>query len=521
MHIHDNKLVVFRTRDPSRYAAIPRCAVVGEQNGVYEMAMRWGMEEALVARNLGLKRMPSPILAQYEWPGRFKPFDHQKDTASFLTLHRRAFCLNEMGLGKTLSALWAADYLMKKKFVTRVLIVSPLSIMHSAWMNDLRSSIIHRTAAVAHHTDADRRREIIRGDYEFVIINYDGLAIVLDDIKKYGNFDLVIADEANALKSPQTARWKTFKAMLKPDTWLWLMTGSPAAQSPEDAYGLAKLVCPDRVPVFFSGWRDKVMVKTSMYKWVPKREAKTMVFDVLQPAIRYTKKECLDLPPVVTVMRDVPLTVQQEKYYRLIKEKAFFAASGTTVTAVNAAATLNKLLQVSAGGSYTDDGDAIVFDCTPRLKVLSEIIEGTDRKVIVFVPFRHSIQTVVEYLLKEGVSADQIHGDVSVNERKRIIDAFQTTDAPHVLVVQPQTGSHGITLTAADTVVYWGPVTSVDTYIQGMARADRIGQTSDKVTIIHLQGSHVERKLFTALQQRQDLHTSTMDLYEDEMRNTL
>ena len=108
MQIIDNKAVVFKTRNPGKYSVIPKSRVVGEvENGIYEVAVYWGLDEARVLRNLGVKKIPSPIVARYDWPGRYKPFSHQVETASFLTLHRRAFVFNDPGTGKTMSALWA------------------------------------------------------------------------------------------------------------------------------------------------------------------------------------------------------------------------------------------------------------------------------------------------------------------------------------------------------------------------------------------------------------------------------
>jgi len=85
-----------------------------------------------------------------------------------------------------------------------------------------------------------------------------------------------------------------------------------------------------------------------------------------------------------------------------------------------------------------------------------------------------------------------------------------------VLVIQPQAASHGVTLTAADTVVFWSPVTSVETYLQCIARVDRVGQ-KNKMTVIHLEGSEVERRMYSLLQGKVDLHEKLVDLYRDEM----
>ena len=517
MQIIENKALVFRTRDPDKYSIIPRSKVIGEQNGVYEMAVFWGLDETRVLRNLGVKDITSPITARYDWPGRHKPFAHQIETASFLTLNPKAFVFNDPGTGKTLSALWAADYLMRLKKVRRCLILCPLSIMHDAWMSGISNSIINRSAIVAHHAQASRRIEMVQGDYEFVIVNYDGLNLIADEVAIDGRFDLIIVDEANAYKNAGTKRWKSLNKIVRHDSMLWMMTGTPSAQSPMDAYGLAKLVNPTNVPKFATAWRDKVMKKLTQFKWVPKSGAAEAVFNALQPAIRFTKEECTDLPPVLTETREIPLTPQQVKYYKLLKERMVMQASGETITAVNAAAGVSKLLQISAGAAYTDAHEVVEFDCAPRLNVLLEVLEETNRKVIVFAPFRHSIETIHQHLLKHNIGAEVIHGDVSVNKRTDIFKRFQTEPNPRILVIQPQSASHGVTLTAADTVVFYGPVMSVETYLQCIARADRIGQTGTNVTVIHLQGSDIEKRMFAQLEKRVEGHDILLNLYKEEI----
>jgi SNF2 family DNA or RNA helicase len=516
MQIIENKALLFRTRHPEKYEVIPKHKIVQYYpNGVYDIVVKWGLDEVRVLKNLGVKNVPSPITARYDWPGRFKPMSHQIETAAFLTLNRRAFVFSEPGTGKTLSSLWAADYLMRSKQVRRCLVLCPISIMHSAWMQDLQNSIIHRSAIVAHHQQATRRIEMVQGDYEFVITNYDGLNLIADEINNDGRFDLIIADEANAYKNVSTKRWKSLQKILRPDVMLWMMTGTPASQSPLDAYGLAKLVNPTGVPKFYTAWRDATMNKVSMFKWAPKFDAQNKVHEALQPAIRFTKAQCLDLPPVITETRDVPLTPQQKKYYNMLKEQMLVKAAGETITAVNAAAEVNKLLQISAGAAYTDNAEVVEFDCTPRLSVLMEALEETDRKVLVFAPYRHSIDTIAAHLQQNQVECALIHGDVSPAKRTKIFKQFQEETNPRVLVIQPQAAAHGVTLTAADTVIFWGPVMSTETYIQCCARSDRKGQDSDKVTVIHIQGSDIERKMFKRLAERVEDNNLLVKLYEE------
>ena len=519
MQIVEDKALLFKTRNPEKYNIIPKHKVVAEYDDGCEIAVYWGLDEVRVLRNLGVKNVPSPITKRYNWPGKYKPMAHQIETAAFLTLYRRAFCFNEPGTGKTLSALWAADYLMSIGKVRRVLILCPLSIMHSAWLGDLNNSIIHRSAVVAHHAQASRRIEMVQENYEFVIANYDGLNLIANEIIADGRFDLIIVDEANAYKTHTTRRWKALKAILRPETNLWMMTGTPAAQSPVDAYGLAKLVNPDGVPHFFTAWRDKVMYKITMYKWVPKKEARDLVHEALQPAIRFTKEQCLDLPPVITVTREVPLTPQQAKYYNLLKDQMLIQAAGETISAVNAGVAINKLLQISCGAAYTDDKEVVEFDSAPRLAVLDEILQETSRKVIIFALFRSTITTILDYLHKKGYTAECIHGDIPATKRSDIIRRFQHEPNPHFLVMQPQATAHGITLTAADTVVFYGPLMSVEQYIQCIARSDRKGQDSDKVTVVHIEGSPIEKKLFKALSARVDDHTLLTQMFDTEIKS--
>ena len=235
------------------------------------------------------EKVPSPMRRDYDYPGIFKPYDHQRTTAEYLSLRRRAFCFNEAGTGKTSAAIWAADYLMKLGLVRRVLVICPVSIMYSAWQRDIFNTAMHRTCGVA-YGDATKRKKIIEEGYDFTIINYDGIGVVHDVIQS-ANFDLIIVDEANAYKNTTTKRWKLLTKIIMPSTWVWMMTGTPASQSPIDAFGLARMISPQRVPRFSTAWRDKVMYQISRFKWVPKRTATDDVYFALQPAIRYTKKE--------------------------------------------------------------------------------------------------------------------------------------------------------------------------------------------------------------------------------------
>jgi SNF2 family DNA or RNA helicase len=459
-------------------------------------------------------------LEEYNWPRPpgFQPFEHQKITAEFLVSNRKAFCFNEQGTGKTASVIWAVDYLMHLGVIQRVLVVCPLSIMKASWQADLFKFALHRTVAVAHGS-RDKRKQIVEGMAEFVIINFDGVSIVKNEIVN-GGFDLVVIDEASAYKNAQTDRWKTMRDITKHVKGLWMLTGTPAAQSPVDAYGLAKLVNPKGVPIFFGQFRDMVMNKLTMYKWIPKPNAINVVHKVLQPAIRFEKSQCLDLPPVTFIDRDAPMTAQQNTFYKKLKADMLIEAAGEEVSAVNAATKINKLLQIACGSVYTDTGEVVDFDVSNRLGAVQEVIEESSHKVLVFVPFTHSIDLLERYLTKNGITCEIINGKVTVNKRSDIVKRFQEQPTTKVLIIQPQAASHGLTLTAANTVIWYAPVTSVETYLQANARIDRPGQKNN-MTVVHIKGSPIESKLYSMLKNNIDNHEKIIDLYREEFEGDL
>ena len=198
MQIIRDTAVLLNLRNPKRVTTvIPN----SKELSMNKVVVKWGIDEAHTLKNLNIN-VPSPISKRYKWTGQYKPYEHQKKTSEFLTMNKRAFCFNEQGTGKTASAIWAADYLMTQKQIRRVLVVCPLSIMDSAWRADLFSFAMHRSVDIA-YGNKKKRADIINNGAEFVIINYDGVEIVKDEIAN-GGFDCIVVDEATHYKNAQT-----------------------------------------------------------------------------------------------------------------------------------------------------------------------------------------------------------------------------------------------------------------------------------------------------------------------------
>lgn len=473
-----------------------------------------GSDETALLRNMGVI-VPAPILHTYRWPGRFAPMAHQKETAAFLTLIRRGFVLSDMGVGKTASALWALDYLLRVRAIRRVLVVCPLSVM-GVWINECFAVTPHRTIITVHGTK-EKRRGLLAHGTEICVINHDGIMTVADEIRA-GGFDLVIVDEASAYRNASTRRYKLLRSVLDPSTRLWLLTGTPTPQAPTDAWALSRLVNRDLVPSSMKRFRESTMLQVSTHKWIAKRDAKETVWAALQPAIRHAKEDCLDLPPVVYTERHCELTDDQKLAFEKMKKTLRIQArSGEVVTAANAAVRLVKLLQILAGAVRGENGSLLTLEAHGRLKALDEVIEEAGHKVVVFVPFRAVMEQVAAHVRKRW-SCEVVHGDVSQTERNRIFTAFQKSEHPRVLIAHPKVASHGLTFTAADTTVWYSPLFQTELYQQANERMNRPGQLNHML-IVHIIAHKMEQTIYEALKAHQrlqdtilQLHTNTFDM---------
>lgn len=480
----------------------------------HNLAVRHGLEEVKVLRNLGVMA-PSPILHYYDWPGKYKPFAHQYETAAFLTLNRRAFVLSEMGTSKTASVLWATDYLMNEGHVKKVLVVSPLSTLRRVWLDELFAVLMHRRVAVLHGS-RQNRLDLLAKDFDFYIINHDGLAIIADEVRKRMDIDMVIVDEASAYRNSQTNRFKVLTTTLRADQRLVLMTGTPCPNAPTDAWALARIVNPGKVPRYFGQFQRMTMMQVSQYKWIPKPEAYTIAFEAMHPAIRHRKKDCIDLPPVMVEKRECGVTKEQAKAYRDMKN--YFAAEtgGAEVTAVNAADKIGKLRQILCGSvKDPDTGKYHDLDHAPRLETLLECIEEASAKVVVVVPFK-GITLTLEKEVAPHYSCAVLNGDVTVARRDHIIKQFKNEKDPHVLIVHPKVAAHGLNLTEADMIVFYAPIYSNDEYQQVMERINRAGQVN-KMTIIKIGASELEWDIYRLLEGKRMTQENILSLYENEL----
>lgn len=457
-------------------------------------------------------------ISAYAWPafqGR-KPFIHQKHTVKFLLDNRRAFVLNDMGTGKTLAALWACDILFCAKKIRKVLIISPLSTMRSVWFNEIMLNLPHRKPAIA-HGNRQLRVGLIRSPIpEFTIINHDGIKSVEDEIISE-NYDIIIIDELTAYKSHSSERSKCMERIAKSAKAVWGMTGEITPNSPLEAFFPCKIVNPSNkfLPKYYTQFRDACMQKINEMVYVPKPIAPQIVAMCAQPAIRFTRDQCLDLPDTMYQQMEVPLTPLQAQHYEAMRKGALLETESGNVSAVNAAVLLNKLLQISAGAVKNDVGDVITIGCENRVDQLEEVFKETpQKKLVVFATYRATIEMLTREMEKRGYKVRAIHGDVSQNLRASYIAEFQQGPL-EILILQPQSSAHGITLTAASTIVWFSLIPSNELFQQGNARIVRAGQTR-KTLIVMFATTKAEKHIARILQTKGDMSREVLRLFNDQ-----
>jgi SNF2 family DNA or RNA helicase len=511
--LKDKKALVFKLRDPKKITTVIPTAKIVINKGEKLVAVPHRPDEVRVLRNLGFE-VPDPMPLYYGWPGRFQPFQAQIETANFMAMHDRMFCLNSMGLGKTVTSLWGYDYLKSCKQVQKVLVVCPLSTMERTWADAAFNAFPHLDVAVLYGS-REKRLKLLKQDVDVYIVNADGIKIIKDALAKRPDINLIIVDEIAMFRNAATERWKTLNEICNKQTQrkVWGLTGMPTPNLPTDAWAQCRIICPENpdVPKYFSRFRDMVMRQVSQFKWEPKPDALDTVKKCMQPAIRFALDDCTDLPEQIFSTRDVELTTEQRDAYNAMVKKLRAEYAGGQILAVNEAVKANKLIQIACGVAYGSSGENVVIPAKPRLDVLKEIIEESEGKVIVFVPLTGALEHVVKEVQAAGWTVAAVHGETPKNQRDDIFSNFQKTSDPHVLVANPGTMSHGLTLTAATTIVWFAPIHSNDIYQQANARVRRPGQTRTTV-IVNIAACEIERKIYARLKAKQTVQGILLDM---------
>jgi len=438
-----------------------------------------------------------PAVTRYDYVGG-KPFEVQKRTVELLTQNPRAYVLNSFGTGKTKSALWSFDFLRSQNLAKRMLVVAPLSTLRFTWAREAFATVPHLSVNVLHGAGgAAKRLKLLAEPVDVYVINPDGLGVIIEEVIKRTDIDVICIDELATFRN-RTIRTAHLKRIAQSKTIVWGMTGAPTPNHPTDVYHQSKIITPRTCPMSFVRFRDETMVKVGDFRWVPRPDATEKAMQVLRPHVRYTLDDVTELPTYVSQYTEVPLSELQATVYKEIKQHCYAMTKNKEITTSNAAVAMIKLLQVSMGWVYGSDGTVIDLDGTPRLEALRDLIEAGDHKVLVFVPYKHALAGVYKFLTDAGIESAVVSGDTSARDRGEIFNLFQNTVKYKALIAHPAVASHGLTLTAANTVVWFGPITSLELYDQANARIRRVGQAQHQL-FVHMHSTPIEKYVYRLL----------------------
>jgi len=422
--------------------------------------------------------------------------------STFLIFRRNGCVFASGNTGKTLSVLWAFDYLRQQGLARKMLIVSPLSTLERTWADEVFRHFPHLTTAVLYGTK-ERRLKLLKEDVDIFLVNHDGIKVIEKELVGRTDIDTICVDEIASFRNGTSGRWKSLRKICDGRDRVWGLTGTPTPNLPTDAWAQVRLIAPERVPPYFGKFRDSVMRQMGPFKWLPREGATEIVAEAMQPAVRFTRDECVDLPPCIYQDRQGGMTPEQAAAYKNMAAKLKMEFESQQVTAVNEAVKMQKLIQIACGVVYDSSGNDVILPNDPRIAVVREVIEEAGSKVIVFVPFKGVLRHVAAQLA-EDYTVEMISGDTSPAERAKIFGAFQRTKNPHVLVAQPAAMSHGLTLTEASTIIWYAPVTSNEVYQQANARITRPGQKHTQF-IVNIEATEVERRIYNRLKNKQSM----------------
>jgi SNF2 family DNA or RNA helicase len=473
-----------------------------------------GRAEAKLARNLGVP-VPSPILTRFSWCG-LKPWEVQRSTAALLTESARAYVLSELGTGKTLASIFAAEYLRQHGEVKRILVCAPLSTLTPVWEKELFLARPQAQTRVLHHHKREQRLKWLGEDAEWYIVNHHGLPLLQKELIAR-KFDLFIIDELATFRTKSTELWKAANALIQSGIpYVWGMTGSPRPKAPTDTWAQMQLLTPHRTTSTLTRFREQTMIQMSQFKWVERVGANEVVYTSMQPSVRYALDDVQELPPVVTMDHKVPMEPEAQRAYKLMFDKLRLMSAKGEITAANEGVLQNKLLQVACGFMYTDNKQVYTLPNRPRMEALRDFCAASKNKVIVFVPYIHALQSIKDYLVKQGESVELVYGGTPKGARDKIFHEFQNNPlGARVLVAHPQCMAHGLTLTAASTIVWYTATNNPEHYEQANGRIRRPGQKS-KQLIVHLTGTPVERVAYQRLKTRGRMQGLLLELFRNQ-----
>jgi len=461
-----------------------------------------------------------------------KPYAHQL-TALEKSWNKENFAyFMEMGTGKTKVLIDNVAMLYDKGKIDGVLIVAPKGVVKTWYEQELPTHLpdhIENVSILWQPNITKTQQEKLESLFEIesalhiLVMNVEALST--DKGVKFANKfinshkALMAIDESTTIKTPTAKRTKNIIGIGQHAKYKRIMTGSPITKNPLDLYTQCEFLDPWLLDFSsYYAFRNRYAEMKTMHvhgrsiQVVDKFQNLGELSDtVKQFSYRVLKEDCLDLPPKVFIKRHVALTPDQKKVYEQMKKAAMAVLNGKVTTTMTVLTQLMRLHQITCGYVTADDGTVQAVESN-RLNELMSILEDTDGKVIIWANYQTSVSDIMKALTKKYGANSFVHyyGLTPQEDRQDNIRKFQNDPECRFIIGTPQTGGYGITLTQANTVIYYSNSYDLEKRLQSEDRAHRIGQKKTVTYIDLISEDTVDEKIVKALRDKINIASEVM-----------
>ena len=441
------------------------------------------------------------------------------------TLRRGFGFLFEMGCGKTLTAIAVAGTLYSERKINKLLVVAPTSVC-SVWPEDFgKFADFPHLEKIMLGTKSQRLKQLKELEsfpceaLKVAVINYESVwrDDIFDKLVEF-NADMIICDESQRIKTHDAQQSKAMHQLGDLARYKLILSGTPVQNNAVDLYSQYRFLDPTVFGNNFYKFRNRfcVMGGFNRRQIVNYKDLDLLIKKEHSIAYRVTKKEALDLPEQTFETRYITLTPSEKKLYNTLKkESATELANGETISASTVLTKLLRLQQFTGGFVIADGEEKPQQIGSGKINALEDIVDDYvidgGKKLVIFARFRAELDLIQNLLDKKKLKYGVIYGDIKLSDRGEIVKDFQENEETKVFLAQIDTAGLGITLTAADTCVYYSVNFNYAAYSQSLARIHRIGQRNT-CTYIHLttKGT-VDELIMKALHKKEDLAKTIVD----------
>lgn len=470
-------------------------------------------------------------------PIKVKPYNHQIKAFNFAIKKLKLDCgedaigscalLMDMGLGKSLTSVAVIGYAFQHKRINKVLIICPTSIIN-VWITEFKKfadydyTIEALTGALMSKRKDKLRSLYHKSGVKIAVVNYEATWRMEQELNIFKP-DMIICDESQKIKNHTAAQSKTIHRLGLKARHKMILTGTPIQNNALDVFSQWKFLDPGIFGVSFYAFRNRYCMMGGYYNHqiLNFKNMDELTEKAHSISYRVTKEEALDLPEQIFLNRYVTLESTARSTYESVVKQSYVELSSGEITATNVLTKLMRLSQI-AGGHVTDDNGNIQIISKAKINELKDIIEdmiiSSRKKLVVFARFIPEIESIKRLADEMQIQYSIITGSVEMNLRGDAVDKFQTNENIKLFIAQIQTAGLGITLTAADTAVFYSLDFNYANYSQAIARIHRIGQKNSCTYINIIAEDTIDTKILNALETKENIAKTIVDDWKKYFR---